>query len=350
MNDNVGKFGVIPSLIGTDTSKIGNGNIILGSDFTDGLDIDGTNGQALKAPTALVGGKIKELNTGTENAGFGVNIVIEDERGREWRFSHLKEGSLDGLTTGSLIGQGDNIGKIGTTGRVFPGPNGGDGSHVDISVEELGIRLDAQNVEQILNLGARAFTKLNTEELKERDTQVNLFTANPDVKAFNTAASQARDLVSSLNQGGGAGDMAGIFQFMKTLDPASVVRESEFESAAQTSGVLDWRDISSRLNEGIILTDVQKVNFKKLAKQFIANKSRDYNDIYNDHTNRLKRQRIPVSQFVTNRADSLLKQLNITTTEFEGVSNEDFLSQGEGAQDNTSYFSGIQFTATGQEG
>jgi len=348
MIDSVGKFGVIPSLEGTDTSKIGNGNIIIGSDFTDGLDIDGFNGQELLAPTSLVGGKIKELNTGVDEGGFGTNIVIEDERGREWRFSHLQEGSLKGLSVGSDINQGDNIGKIGTTGRVFPGPNGGDGSHVDISVEELGIRLNAQNVEQILNLGSRAFTKLNTEELKERDTQVKSFTANPDVKAFNEASSQARDLVSSMNQAGGAGDMAGIFQFMKTLDPASVVRESEFKSAASTSGAADWRNMLDVLNEGDLLTPTQRVNFKKLAKQFIANKARDYNEVYDEHTNRLKRQRIPVSQFVTNRADSLLKQLNITTTEFEGVSNEDFLSQGQ--QNNSSFFGGIQFTATGREG
>lgn len=46
-----------------------------------------------------------------------------------------------------------------------------------------------------------------------------------------------RNLESSLNSVTGAGDMSAIFQFMKSLDPNSVVRESEFEMAAKTTGL-----------------------------------------------------------------------------------------------------------------
>jgi len=33
--------------------------------------------------------------------------------------------------------------------------------------------------------------------------------------------------------------MSGIFQFMKSLDPQSVVREAEFETAANSAGVVN---------------------------------------------------------------------------------------------------------------
>ena len=39
--------------------------------------------------------------------------------------------------------------------------------------------------------------------------------------------------------------MAAVFQFMKTLDPTSVVRESEFAQAAGAAGVLEKANASN---------------------------------------------------------------------------------------------------------
>ena len=50
--------------------------------------------------------------------------------------------------------------------------------------------------------------------------------------AFNRVVTSAEDPSA-------AGDLALIFNFMKTLDPGSVVRESEFSTAAQAGSFLD---------------------------------------------------------------------------------------------------------------
>jgi hypothetical protein len=44
-----------------------------------------------------------------------------------------------------------------------------------------------------------------------------------------------------LDEASAAGDLAGIFAFMKSLDPASTVRESEFENASNTLGLVEKR-------------------------------------------------------------------------------------------------------------
>lgn len=91
------------------------------------------------------------------------------------------------------------------------------------------------------------------------------------------------NILSSLADDSGAGDMAGIFSFMKSLDPSSVVRESEFEMAAKSAGVVEnAKNIFQKLQTGEILSENQRVVFKKIAKQFVENKARIYETHYND--------------------------------------------------------------------
>lgn len=64
-----------------------------------------------------------------------------------------------------------------------------------------------------------------------------------------------------------AGDLALIFNFMKMLDPGSVVRESEFATAANAAGVPDRvRNTFNRLLTGERLGDDQRLDFLNQAK------------------------------------------------------------------------------------
>ena len=68
----------------------------------------------------------------------------------------------------------------------------------------------------------------------------------------------------------GVGDMAAVFLFMKMLDPGSVVRESEFQAAQATAGIMDRLGIKvSQLKKGDILSPAQREDFLNLAKEFM---------------------------------------------------------------------------------
>ena len=69
--------------------------------------------------------------------------------------------------------------------------------------------------------------------------------------------------------------MAAVFQFMKTLDPSSVVRESEFSSAAESSGILDRitsLQILKKAETGQLLTPKQRTQFAAIAKVLFENR------------------------------------------------------------------------------
>jgi len=60
-----------------------------------------------------------------------------------------------------------------------------------------------------------------------------------ELRPFIEAKTQYNTTMNALQQDSGAGTLAAIFSFMKTLDPRSVVREGEFQMGTQTGGVVD---------------------------------------------------------------------------------------------------------------
>ena len=78
---------------------------------------------------------------------------------------------------------------------------------------------------------------------------------------------------------------------MKSLDPQSVVRESEFELAAKSAGVTEyWKTTYQRVKDGEKLSPKQREAFGALAKQFILDKATIYDTKYNDYMRRLEMQ------------------------------------------------------------
>jgi hypothetical protein len=68
----------------------------------------------------------------------------------------------------------------------------------------------------------------------------------------------------------GAGDIALVTSFMKMLDPGSVVRETEFATAANAGGLLArLRSLATKVENGQFLSADQRADFQRLAGQYL---------------------------------------------------------------------------------
>jgi hypothetical protein len=82
------------------------------------------------------------------------------------------------------------------------------------------------------------------------------------VKGFRTVHNAFGRIQASAANPDGVGDVALLFNYMKMLDPASVVRESEFATAENAGGVAESiRNVYNRLINGGRLTDDLRASF-----------------------------------------------------------------------------------------
>lgn len=121
-----------------------------------------------------------------------------------------------------------------------------------------------------LDAKAKADQKDLDDKLKASKTK---FDQAAKIRAEVSKASSEFEKVKAANARIGsldvsaAGDLALIFNFMKMLDPGSVVRESEFATAANAAGVPDRvRNTFNRMLTGERLGDDQRVDFLNQAK------------------------------------------------------------------------------------
>ena len=93
---------------------------------------------------------------------------------------------------------------------------------------------------------------------------------------FNKIDSAFGRIEASSEDPSAAGDLALIFNFMKMLDPGSVVRESEFATAANAAGVPDRiRNVYNRAINGERLGVKQREDFLNQAKKIFRRSSAD---------------------------------------------------------------------------
>ena len=94
------------------------------------------------------------------------------------------------------------------------------------------------------------------------------FASLPPVKQFSDQTSAYGRVVASVDDPSPSGDLALIFNFMKVLDPGSVVREGEF-ATAQNAGGIDQRTRSlyNRITSGERLTPEQRADFADRATE-----------------------------------------------------------------------------------
>jgi hypothetical protein len=88
-----------------------------------------------------------------------------------------------------------------------------------------------------------------------------------DAKDYTTQNGAMRRIVASAKDPSAAGDMAMLYGYMKLLDPNSVVRESEFATAAQSGSLPQQiQGAATKLLNGQRLTPEQRADFVKRAQ------------------------------------------------------------------------------------
>jgi hypothetical protein len=93
-----------------------------------------------------------------------------------------------------------------------------------------------------------------------------LFGLQP-VKDAMAMGAAYKGIQQALGQNSAAGDMAGIFQFMKVLDPTSSVREGEYANAKNSAGVPDQIvNLYNQSLSGKLLNPGQRKDFLGTAK------------------------------------------------------------------------------------
>lgn len=124
-----------PVANGTQTSAFGPREAPTAGASTEhmGLDIGAAEGEPVKA---ILSGKV--VSTGYDSGG-GYFVQIDHGDGRMSTYMHMKAGSTDGINVGDEIGQGQQIGAVGSTG-VSNGP------HLDIRITQDGKYIDPLTV------------------------------------------------------------------------------------------------------------------------------------------------------------------------------------------------------------
>lgn len=105
------------------------------------------------------------------------------------------------------------------------------------------------------------------------------FLGNPEVKDFRNVANSTRQIVT-LMQGEGSpmSDLGGIFTFMKSLDPTSVVREGEQASVQNAAGIPEnIRNYYNRLATGKRLSPEQRADMVNTALNLYGSRAQSYN-------------------------------------------------------------------------
>jgi hypothetical protein len=127
------------------------------------------------------------------------------------------------------------------------------------SVLDAAIKLDAQTSEGTLTLQQKIAEEARLRGEYAKRTE-DLSAAERNFSIIETSA---------MDQSG-AGDIALVTSFMKMLDPGSVVRETEFATAANAGGLLArLTGIAKKVEDGQFLSAQQRADFKRLAGEYL---------------------------------------------------------------------------------
>ena len=134
---------------------------------------------------------------------------------------------------------------------------------------------NTQQINKILWLAEWADGKIDDEQFTRQEKLRKEFEWSDTVKNYLDATQQFAGIVSTLWTASWPWDIAWVFQFMKSLDPSSVVRESEFSSAASSSGIVDRvtsLQLLKKAEKWEILTPKQRKQFVDIAKVLFENR------------------------------------------------------------------------------
>ena len=217
----------------------------------------GTSGGLLGQQSGQQGGLLGGLQNINPNLLLGASIFGGGLQGKD-PFSGIIPAVAQTAQIQSLITP-----KAKKTKEVYDTKTG---TKVFRTEQQLAAEPDRYTGEPIEPIGSKI--KRNQE-----NTLFGNYTKDKSVQGFNQSSTQLQKMLTSFEQGTGAGDVAGIFAFMKTLDPNSVVRESEFQVAEGTGGAKlasmeKAYQLWKKARTGQRLTQREKDNFKSAAIGF----------------------------------------------------------------------------------
>ncbi len=137
-------------------------------------------------------------------------------------------------------------------------------------------------------------------DLVKEQAKSGTLTANNIFKSYEPIAQNFQGIVNSyarvqasVEDPSAAGDLALIFNFMKILDPNSVVRESEF-ATAQNAGSIDerTRGLYNSVVNGKRLSDTQRADFANRAGKLFKSKERQFKGARKNYQNIARKNNI----------------------------------------------------------
>lgn len=121
-------------------------------------------------------------------------------------------------------------------------------------------------------------------------------------KKFDEVIAANKKIEGSLTRATAAGDLAGIFSFMKVLDPGSTVREGEFANAQNSAGIPDRiRNLYNQALEGQRLNPVQREDFLRTSRQLFESEKEVFDTTRQDFAQLASRQGLDVRNVVGER-------------------------------------------------
>ena len=120
------------------------------------------------------------------------------------------------------------------------------------------------------------------------------FRSEPIVKNYNEVLNKKLSVDAIVDKGvGGPADLALVFEFMKALDPTSVVRESEYDAAAKSGNI--FAGAFARFNgylrpEGGILPEAVRDQFQSLVNEKLTVSQRLYDNVAQQYADIARRQ------------------------------------------------------------
>ena len=164
--------------------------------------------------------------------------------------------------------------------------------------------------------------KISTGEILSEDAKKLLFdlrseaNKDADIKGFIDIRDAYDRVQAAAESPSAAGDLALIFNYMKILDPASVVREGEFANA-QNAGSIPER-IRAQYNktlEGTRLTDSQRDDFVDRANRLFQPKLRNYEKAIDFYQSEAREFGVPEDRVVRDFLTPSVEQKGFTSIE-----------------------------------
>lgn len=104
-------------------------------------------------------------------------------------------------------------------------------------------------------------------------------------KQFRDVQTAGQKALNSLNMKTAAGDHAGIFAYMKTVDPGSTVREGEFATVENSGGIPAWvRGMYNKAVDGKRLTPEMRKQFIDVVNEMTSAEEESYNMLRDRYT------------------------------------------------------------------